>query len=710
MSDESDMEEHYDSGSEEDDGSHESDSDDGNHGLLDLEASEGSSEPDSDAGHFSDGSSYYAEYGFPKFMQLPPEIREMVWGAFCPDLGPEPRVFEVRLHTIISPPGAVHLPMVVHSIVGGPHLESQTEPMRAVMAVHRESRALGLKSAPHELSLSDGELVRYHEERDVLFVAWEDEILLRGIALRLQELGIEAHNLAFPSDMAHYYAEDLADLMYLLPQTRRLFILDEEDDLQDRRVSVRHYAWTVGAAVHKYLLNAEEEGEIGQLVPANRIFCWPDLDNNREFAEEHVQGLDENVMVWVTVNEYRHRLSNPLEDSRELTQDYLSFEEKTEAINRLQNIEVWPMVRFNFAEGLDRFRYIEARARSLPDEMSEPESSHDDDAEDYYDSSLIDDRDVDDYTTPFDSEDELNVHNLAQILFANVHQSVDDSSEIDELPPANFSSDEEPAGPSHVTLSSDSDDGSASQTRAARAMRRVVESDSDGSGSEAVRPPRPPKRRPRAAISESEDDDDEGSSDSKPVRGAGRRTRPITIGSDAEEWQDYEADAPRPSRSRRQRRLAAPIESDDEEDEDEEIQQPSGGRRSRGRVVQEESDSQDEDDKSDSRGGGAKTKDSGSSDEEERSSSDGGDDDDDDDDDPPPPKRMSLAKRLRMESRQARPQQLHGDDDSEADGVNYDGNGYSDDQEDEVDQSDSDMVTGAAGVFANDEGESEEGY
>lgn len=698
MSDEPDSEEHYYSGSEEDDESQESDSDDANHGLLDLEASEGSSDAESDDDEFSDDGSY-AEYSFPKFMQLPPEIREMIWGAFCPDLGPEPRVFELHLHTIISPPGAVHLPTIVHGIVAGPQLESQTEPMRAVRAVHRESRALALKSAPNEISLSNGEILHYHEERDVLFFAWKEEIMLRGIALRIQELGIEAQNLAFPSNVTHEYGEDLADLMYLLPQTRRLFILDEEDELQDHEISIRDYAWTVADKVHKYSLDAEEEGEIGLLVPVNRIFCWPDLDNYRDFAEEHVMDPNETVPAWRTVNEYRHRLKNPLEDSRELNQDYLSDEEKTEAIDRLQSIEVWPMVRFNFGEGLDRFYYIETRARDFPDQMSESESSQDD-ILDEYESEGIDDDPIDD-STSVDDYDEMLAQNLAQQFFQPHGSSnqFDNSSEIDELPPANFSSDEEPQEPDHVTLISDSEDGSASQARVARPVRRVADSDSDGSATEA-QSPRPSKRRSRAAISESEDNE-EGSSDAEPVRGANRRARAIPIDSEDEDEQDGD-DAPQPSRADRRRGRAVPIDSDDDDDE-EGPQNPSEGKKSRRRVVQEESDEEGEDGESDSQGGGAKTKDSGSSDDEEQSSSD------DEDDDPPPPKRMSLAKRLRMESKQERSQHVDRDD-SEADGMNGDGYGYSDDQEDELDKSDSDMMAGAPESFEDEDGESEGGY
>lgn len=704
MSDESDSEEqHYYVGSEEgDDESHDSDSDGANHGLLDLEASEASSEPDSDADRFSDDGNY-AEYHFPKFMQLPPEIREMVWAASCPDLGSEPRVFELHLHTIISPPGAVHLPNVVRGIVAGPQLESQTASMRAVLAVHRESRALALKSAPHELSLSNGELVRYHEERDVLFVDMQEDILLRGIALRFQELGIEAQNLAFPASLAMAYTDDVVDLMYLLPQTRRLFILNESDDLSDMGVRFGDYSWANTEMVHRYRLDTEEEGEAGLMYPINRIFSWPDLDNHRQFAEDKVEACDQSFWWKMSITECRDALGDPLERSQELNDEDLPDEEKTEAIDRLQNIEVWPMIRFNFGEG----SYLGTLGRNLPEDIIQWEGSYDD-TEDEYESEGIDDRPIDDSTSVEDEDELILAQNLAQQIF-NPHGTsysvFDNSSDIDELPAANFSSDDEIEVHDPVTIASDSEDDSGSETRAARPNRRVVDSGSDESATETEQSPGPSKRHPRATLADSEDDDDEGSSGAGPVRGANRRARAIRIDSEDEDGQD-EDDVPQPSRAGRRRARAVPIDSDDDdEDNEEEAQQPSKGTKARRRFAQEDSDLEDEDGESDSQGGGAKTKDSGSSGQEGQSSSD-----DDEDDDPPPPKRMSLAKRLRMESNQARPRRLYDDDDSEAEGVNGDGYGYSDDQEDEVDQSDSGMVMGTAEEYEGEDGESEEGY
>ncbi|KAK2609704.1 hypothetical protein N8I77_003193 [Diaporthe amygdali] len=701
MSDESDSEEHYYSGSEEGDESHESDSDDANHGLLDLEASEASDEPASDSDQSSDYGSYVED--FPKFMQLPPEIREMVWNAFCPDLEAESRVFELHLQTIISPPGAVHLPLIVRGVVAGAHLEDQTAPMRTVMAVHRESRALGLKSAPHELSLSQGELVRYHEERDVLFVSWQQEVLMRGIALRFQELGISAQNLAFENDLILGCVDDLVDLVYLLPELRRLFLLEEQIDLDESNISPREYAWAGSHNVHKYRVDVEEEGEAGLMSPVSRIFCWPDLDNNREFAQQNICKSDENWWWAETTGECRRRLADPLADSRELNDSDFPDEEKTEAINRLQNIEVWPMIRFNFREGLRRLRQMEAWNRSWDEWPNDSEGSYDD-TEDEYESDGIDDAPIDDSTSE-EEEDDLLVHQFDQESGSAPDSShlLDNTSEIEGLPPANFSSDEEDENRGEPgTNKSGSENESGSQTRAARPKRRVVQSDSDESATETEQSPRRSKRQRRAILAES-DDDQEGSSDVEPVRGANRRTRALPADSEDEDGQDDD-EAPRTSRAGRRRVRVNNIDSDDDDEEEEEVQQPSRGRKRRGRAVQVESDQEDEDGESDSQGGGAKTQDAGSSDEEDQDSSG------EDDDDPPPPKRMSLADRLRMESRAARPRHFDDDDDSGADDATGDGYGYSDDQEDDVDESDSGMVMGMAEEYEGEDGGSEEEY
>lgn len=701
MSEESDSEEHYYSGSEEGDESLESGSDAANHGLLDLEASEASSEPgsDNDDDQSSDDGSYLEH--FPKFMQLPPEIREMVWSAFCPDLEAEARVFELHLRTSYTPESAVHLPTIVRGIVPGPHLEDQTAPMRALLAVHRESRALGLKAAPHELSLSRGELVRYHEERDVLYIGWGGEVLVRGIALHFQELGISAQNLAIGTNLIYMHAEVLVDFVYLLPQTKRLFFLDEDEDLHDQKVSPRDYAWVGAGQVHKYRIDVDEEGDSGLVTPVSRIFCWPDLDNHGEFAQENIEKSDENSWWSESIGEGRRRLGDPLADSKELNEDDFPDDEKMEAINRLQNIEIWPMVRFNFREGLQRFSKMEAwYGRWSECSVSDSEDSNHD-TEDEYESDGIDDGPVDDSTSTDDDEDELLGQYLAQEsshLRGSSSQLLDNTSEADELPPANFSSDEEIENRGELDLNtSGSEDKEGPQIQATRPKRRVVESDSDESATETEGPF---KVLARAVLV---DYDDEGaSSDVEPVRGAKRRARALPTDSEDENEQD-EDEVPHSIRGVRKRGRAISIDSDVDNDDEEEVQQPSRAKRRRARLVQAESDEEDGDGGSDSQGGGAKTQVTISSGEEE-GSSDGEDDD-------PRPKRMSLADRLRMESQQARPRHLDEDeDDSEARGAAGDGFGYSDDEEDGMDESDGGMLMGMAEEYEGEEGGSEDEY
>ncbi|KAI3393149.1 hypothetical protein diail_4674 [Diaporthe ilicicola] len=700
MSEASDNEEHYYSGSEEGDESQESDSDDANHGLLDLEASEANSEPDFDNDQSSDDGSYI-EY-FSKFMQLPPEIREMVWNAFCPDLEAEARVFELHLNAVYSPEGALHLPKFVRGVGPGPHLEEQTAPMRALLAVHRESRAVGLKSAPHELSLSGGELVRYHEERDVLFLWWDEDIELRGLAVCFQQLGISAQNLAIESGKIFRHTEGFVDFMYLLPEARKLFFLDEDEDLRNAQVPSRDYAWVVANEVHKYRTDVDEEGEAGLMTQVSRIVCWPDLDNHREYAQENIEKPDEIPWWREAIDEARSRLDDPLADSTELSRPGFSDEEKAEAINRLQNIEVWPMIRFNFREGLQRFSEMEAWSRSWDEWVSGSEDSHDE-IEDEYESEGIDDGPIDDSTSTDDGDEFLGQYlgHESSHLHGSSSQLLDSTSEVDELPTANFSSDDEIDNRGELgTNITVSEDEERLEIQAARPKRRVVESDSDESATETEELSRPSRRQARVVLADSEDED--RSSDVEPVRGANRRSRALPSDSEDDSGQDDE-DVPRTSRDGRNRSRAIPIDSDDDDDE-EEVQQPSRDKRRRGRVVQE-SGEEDDHGESDSQGGGAKTQEAGSSGDEEEDSSD------DEDDDPPPPKRLSLADRLRMESRQNRPRHFDEDDDSEAGHATGDGFGYSDDdQGDDMDESDNGMVMRMAEEYEGEDGESEDEY
>ncbi|KAL1862932.1 hypothetical protein Daus18300_008263 [Diaporthe australafricana] len=706
MSEESDSEEHYYSGSEGGDESHDSDSDDANHGLLDLEASEASSEPGSD--DYDDQSSDYDSYleHFPKFMQLPPEIREMVWDAFCPDLEAEARVLELRLRTAYTPEGPLSLPETVIGIVPGPHLEDQTAPMRALLAVHRESRALGLKAAPHELSLSRGELVRYHEERDVLYIDWSGEIIVRGMASHFQELGISARNLAIGTNLIYMQAEFLVDLVYLLPQIKTLFFLDEDEDLHDQRVSPRDYAWVGAGQVHKYRIDVDEEWDHGFVMPVSRIFCWPDLDNYGEFAKENIEKSDENPWWRDSIGEGRRRLGDPLADSNELNEDDFPDDEKMEAINRIQNIEIWPMVRFNFTQGLHRFNKMEAwYGRWSECSVSDSEDSNHD-TEDEYESDGIDDGPIDDSTSTDDDEDELLGQYLghgSSHLHGSSSQLLDNTSDADELPPANFSSDEEIDNRGELdTNTSGSEDEEGPQIQATRPKRRVVESDSDESATETEDLSGPSKRHARVVLVDS--DDEGGSSELEPVRAANRRARTLPTDSEDENDQD-EDEAPHSIDAVRKRGRAITIDSDVDNDDEQEVQQPSRGKRRRARVVQAESDEEDGDGESDSQGGGAKTQVTISSDEENVSS------DGEEDDDPPPPKRMSLANRLRMESQQNRPRHLDEDDvDSEARDAAGDGFGYSDDEEDGMDGSEGGMLMGMAEEYEGEAGESEDDY
>ncbi|ROW00086.1 hypothetical protein VSDG_03554 [Cytospora chrysosperma] len=661
----SDRDEHSynDSDRDEDDESQDSSSDEeatGN-GLFDLEASEDDSEAAYEGQNgfgYDDGD--YLE-SFPEFMKLPAELREMVWKAFCPDLTTGPRLFEI--YVMESP-----LPR----LIPGPALENQTAPTRTLLAVNRESRGLALKSSPHTFSLSAGEIIRYHEEKDIIHVVTSSRSDDAAFLLAIQELGDSLQNLAFSFK---FLDNILVDACYLLPSVRRLFVLFDESELQD--VPVKNYAWTVSENVHHYYSKTQEDGEAGLVITIERMLCWPDLDKHRDFAQENIElretgwsSLGDNIRV------YRNILADPLATSHELSQDYVTEEMLTEAVTRIQKIEVWPMVQFNGHDGIQLFNDMKAWDRPW-DEWGDSGFSGSDDTEDEYDSEGIDDDSIHDHLST-DDEDDLPGQLLADDSSdqGTLGQLLGSPSEANDHLAAQFSSDDDDEGENqadHEDASSEEEeeeeeeDAEDLQTRASRPKRRVVESDSEDQSVTETEEPRPAaSRRGLAVLADSEDESDE-EGDHGPLPAQGRNRRARAVPSDSED----DDDMPQLSRTTQNRRSRAlPAESDDDDDD---------GSETREAVVNQQNASSSTEDSS-----------GGSSD----------DSSDDEDDEPPPLKRMSLAQRLRMEAQHARSGHLD-EEDSDADG-NDGGASFASFDDDEEDGD------GTAQEYSIEDGESEE--
>ncbi|ROW15711.1 hypothetical protein VPNG_02136 [Cytospora leucostoma] len=676
MSDDNDSDQHYDSDSDHDE-SQESSSDEAGNGLFDLEASEGDSEKDGNLnGGFDSDDDDYLE-SFPRFMQLPPELREMVWLAFCPDLTASPRVFGV---STMGP--------VASKLMPGPSLEDQTAPMRTLLAIHGETRAMGLRSSPHQFTLQDGVCIRYHEENDVIHIHIPPNFDEDEIFLAIQQLGGQPRNIAVPYDFTDTH---FADLCYLLPDVRRVFILFEDLDMGE--LSTKDHAWVVSDDVHHYYTEVQEVGEAGLVAALPSLFCWPDIDHHRDFALHNINYSNTGGSAFETrIQACRDWLADPLLYSDVLIEDDTATEEeKAEAAARLQSIEVWPMIRFNYDSGLEQFARM--KAWEGPWDEYDSASSASDDPPDEYESEGIDDGTIDGDSST-DDEDDLHIDNSSD------HDApgrlLGSSSAIHNHLAAQFSSDDDDEESDHQgnnAEASESDeeegeDGSGSRATS-KPKRRVVDSDSeDESATETEEPPRPAaNRRARAVLADSEDESDEDDAGARPAQGRKRRARAVP--SDSEDEDEDEDKSPQPSRAQSHRARAIPDDSDDDGDEEE--------------------------DERDARESATKPKDAEfSSSSEEDSSSDEEEEDDDEDDEPPPPKRLSLAKRLKMEAQRARPGNLGGDD-SDADDYGAapdddeeDGDGASDHdgtsvaEEEEEDDDDDDDGDGDGGESEGD--------
>ncbi|ROW02440.1 hypothetical protein VMCG_06109 [Cytospora schulzeri] len=666
MSDDQDSDEHPYSDSDHDDESQDSSSDEATgNGLFDLEASEDDSEAayEGQNGFDDDDDGDYLD-SFPKFMQLPAELREMVWKQFCPDLAAGPRVFELCLIGSARP----------KLIIPGGVLETQTAPMRALLAICRETRAMGLTSSPHTFSLSGGELIRYHEEKDVIHVVMSPGGFDARLALGIQGLFGSPHNIAF----SYNFPEDcLVDTCYLLPDVRRIFILVEHVDLHD--VPVKDYAWTVSENIHRYHSETDEDGEAGLVNTVKTLICWPDLDKHRDFALQNVDyGAAGGSPLGDTIWACRHYLANPESISEELPQEYLTDEMREEAVSRLQKIEVWPMIQFSGESGLQMFKDMKAWDR--PWDEWDSGSSASDDTEDEYDSEGIDDGSIHDHLST-DDEDDLPRQLLADNSSdqGNMGHLLDSSSEVNnDLAAAQFSGDDNDENDNQAgnsDASGSDDDEAGPRSRASRPKRRVVESESEDESATETEEPRPTaKRRGRVVLADSEDegDEEEDNAGPRPAQGRGRRARAVP--SDSEDEDDDDNDIPKPSRTTKNRRARAlPAEGDD-----------------------------DDDDEGNPREGVADPQKASSSDEEEDSSEESSSDEEDDT--PAPPKRMSLAQRLRMEAQRARSGHRGGE------GSDADGNEYAAASDDDEGVGDGDGDGMEQQEYSSDDGESEEDF
>lgn len=639
-------------------------------GFLDEEASEAESDLESEPEQFYEQSTTLFPDTLHSFMRLPIELREMIWKQFCPDLSNNPRVFELNFDGTWP--------------IFAPQIESQTEPLRMVLAVHQESRKIGHKFAPHLIQLPHNNGVApCHMERDIVLVDWkfdhrycpgEDELkMLAEVAPGLQNLAVQTGVTLFDG------GPDL-DRLYSL---RNVFVAQDAD-----MIPTIGLTWCLSNDTQSYhVVHAEDVGN-GLMQEMDMHFYWPDPEKHGESGERSFSSRSFGSLQFdeegYAVNDKGERIEN--NSSRHSSTSNWGYEiarlrewldplhamnqtsaqqsrsgssepeiaenqdsgpaghkdgpetEEQSGLPQPQRISVWPLARFEFADGLRRLEAM--KAWSKPWEEWESDGVSDDFEEDWDDDDDPDSLDgFIDFAEDLDSE-------------------IDDDDEQSSSGAPDNSTQYQ-----HVDVESPDEDESAteqgSSSRGPHDNEAVINLVDSSEGEEEEE--------------EEKEDGEDSVTGSRGLGTSGRRVRGRRIPLDSEDENDNDDDDIPHHIRPGGRRVAIPS-SDSEDDNEEDTATNHMGKPT---VEDDEEPSSEEEE------------------EEEE-------DEEDSEEDMPPPPKMSLAKRLRLEAAQARAALAAEDSDDE----DQDG-GASDDDEDGLD-GEEEMGMGLADE--DEEDDDEEGW
>ncbi|KAF5645867.1 sarcoplasmic reticulum histidine-rich calcium-binding precursor [Fusarium tjaetaba] len=477
------------SGSESESSESDDDDSDGG-GLLDTMAAEGSDEESSDE---EDDDIYHREDltqdpyldSFPQFGRLPSELRNTIWELFCPELCARHRVldFQISYGTALHPDAASSF---VWTVRDGIALGDQTKNLRAVFAVHKESRALATNAFPDSLSIDAGSgdaTVRFNKNSDV--------VLMNGLScppgrmvFHLPGFASEVKNFAIggPNILDDLSGPDVPALLRQFTQLECFYVNVSSTDCQKSTLG-----WCTSDLINRYQTQTYEK-QPGLGEDLQFLWCWPDLQRHPDFATFQI-----DRDTW-------DNLPDPL--GSELEQ---------------RGLKAWPMVAFEYERGLRRFELLQTLGPDLGDDTSDEDDDDDDDDGnngpdlDEYESDGIDD---DEIVETYDPSDEEGI-SLASGSPPPVAQEISDD-EDDDGAGANFSSPEpEPeAAPvqrgrkRRVVSDSDDEDEEDVEPTTKRARTRIVESDDDEDDEPEVQ--EQTQQRSRAIVSDDEDEDEGG--------------------------------------------------------------------------------------------------------------------------------------------------------------------------------------------------------
>ncbi|KAH6994656.1 hypothetical protein EDB82DRAFT_198743 [Fusarium venenatum] len=479
-----------DDSSDNNDSSDESSDDSDGGGLLDTMAADGSDSESSDdedeyQSHFKSAST---DHYFPQFCRLPIELRHRIWELFCPELRARYRVldFVISWGTTRHPESDS---AVVWTVRDGLALEDQTKHLRAVFAVHRESRAFAKNAFPNSLSIDAGS-----GDATVPFNQKSDVVLVNGLThpggkqiFHLPGFASEVKNLALggPDILDNLRNINTIKLLKDFSQLESFYVSVSSTDCQ--RSSLQ---WCTSDLVNHYRTETYEK-QPGLGEDLQFLWCWPDLERHPDFAKYQI-----NRDTW-------DDLPDPLG-----------------SILETRGIKAWPMVAFEYERGMRRFELLQTLGPDFGDDSdSSDEEDNDDDDNgpdlDQYESDGIDDDEI--IETYEDSDDDgISLASGSPAPARQLHQVSDDEDDDDDGVGANFSEPE--PEPESAPLQrgrkrrvvSDSDDEEEEEVQpSTKRARFIVDSDDEDDEPQVSQPERS-RKRSRALVSDDEDDDDQG--------------------------------------------------------------------------------------------------------------------------------------------------------------------------------------------------------
>ncbi|KAK4175826.1 hypothetical protein QBC36DRAFT_330624 [Triangularia setosa] len=567
----------------------------------------------------------------PQFSRLPLELQQLIWKQFCPDLTEKARFYEFQIvGQLVSQNGAP--PQIWESA----QLEQQTKAARTVLAVHHQSRKFALRFLPDELALRGGRAsVRFHSQRDVIFIDRVASAMSRHFPPWPMPVipGVTdcIRNIAFEKGLFFLTGDPmLQSFTCAFPNLQHAFFLAKYNHCE-----AKNLLWCADPSANHYTLTNEEEAEIehGRRGRETRNiveyrWVWPNVEKRatearrasvadaRPTSADELNGANssatpgevEEGFLTITPEEIACYAADDMRglDDSDSDSDSDEEEEPGTYVQRAWSLgfKVWPVVEFFEHRGERAFQKLLQWAEDGMTDVAFEDEDYSDEGEeipDEYESSGIDDSEIESGESSGDDSDDLNIVDVDNSDDSDgsnegdsdeeeggggavdseddeadggrplIDLTGDDGNENDEELFTGFSSPE----PESVTLRASSSveevsgaesDQPAARSRLKRRRNRVMESSDveKSSDDDEGHVPRPTKRARRVVESDSEDDDNHPDDDDeipRLIKRARRNSTALLVGPDDDIEQEVR-------KMKANKRLRAVI-SDDSEDDDE---------------------------------------------------------------------------------------------------------------------------------------------